>query len=96
MVPSDHDRCRDLSGGDQLVEAEAGELVRAVEELGSAVVLDLAELRSADRPSLEVLRGLNIRGVELRRVSPLIQTQLGMSAKSGTIRHDEPGHHEDE
>jgi hypothetical protein len=78
-----------------LVEAEAGELVRAVEELGTAVVLDLAELRSADRASLEVLRGLELRGVELRRVSPLIRTQLGMSARGGTIHRDEPGRHDD-
>jgi hypothetical protein len=73
-----------------LVEAEAGELVHAVDELGTSVVLDLAELRRADRPSLEILRGLNIRGIELRRLSPLIQAQLGSSAGSGAIRRDEP------
>lgn len=78
-----------------LVEAEAEELVRAVEELGGTVVLDLAELRSADRPSLEILRGLFMRGVEFRRISPLIRTQLGSSVGSGTIHRNEPGRHGD-
>lgn len=56
---------------------EAAELVRAVEASRTQVVLDLAELRSADRPSLEVLRSLRLQGIELRRVPPLIGAQLG-------------------
>jgi hypothetical protein len=65
---------------------EAAELVRAVEANRTPVVLDLAELRSADRSSLEVLRGLCLQGVELRRVPPLIGAQLGKVIVSGSSR----------
>ena len=60
-----------------LREEEAAELVRAVEASCAPVVLDLAGLRSADRPSLAVLRCLHLQGIELRRVPPLIGAQLG-------------------
>ena len=48
-----------------LREDEAAELVRAVDDLDGSVVLDLAELRTADRPSIEILRGLRIRGYKV-------------------------------
>jgi hypothetical protein len=59
-----------LGGGD------VAELLRVVEESGVAVALDLSELRSADRPGIDALHTLSRRGVELRRVPPLIAALL--------------------
>lgn len=78
-----------------LVAEEAGALLRAVEEVGSGAALDLGELRSADRQSIEVLRGLLLRGIEFREVSQLIQAQLGSDARRHATGSDEPGGRKD-
>jgi hypothetical protein len=59
-----------------LTADETTELERAVGDAGTQVALDLTELRSADRPALEILRSLRARGAELRNVSPIIMLLL--------------------
>jgi hypothetical protein len=59
-----------------LTAEETAELERAIGDLGHRVTLDLAELRSADRAAVEVLRSLRERGTELRNASPMIALLL--------------------
>jgi len=67
-----------------LVENDVGELVRAVEAPDAPVILDFSELRSADRASLGVLRGLSLRGVEFTKMSRSIEIQLDLRTGTDT------------
>lgn len=58
--------------GEDVMELER--LVTEVPETG--LVLDLSDLRAADKLGIEVLRSFVHRGIELRRVPPIIALQL--------------------
>jgi len=72
-----------------LVAEDASEVQKAVDQAGTPAILDLVELRSADRASLEMLRGLLLRGIELRRASPSIRAQLEAGFLKRAIRRGE-------
>jgi hypothetical protein len=59
-----------------LTHADVGELLRCVDERDSEPVIDLAELRTADRAGLEALRSLKRRSIKLRRAPPHLALQL--------------------
>lgn len=59
-----------------LTREDVGELMRCVEEADSEPVLDLTELRTADRTGLEALRSLASKGITLRRAPPHLALQL--------------------
>ena len=61
----------------QLTGDGSAELERAVASLSGQVRLDLADLRSADGPALDMLRDLRARGVVLARASPYLSLLLG-------------------
>lgn len=60
----------------RLKEADLEELSKVVPSVQMGTVLELSELRSADRAALERLRELISLGVEVRGASPYIELLL--------------------
>ncbi len=58
-------------------EAAVSEFLRLCESTVAALVIDLGELRAADRSALDALRTLRARGVTLLGISPYISLLLG-------------------
>jgi anti-anti-sigma regulatory factor len=68
---------------------DANELQRAAEATGLKAVLDLSELRMADKRGVEVLRSLADEGVKLLQVPPLIAFFLSGSKPVSLLSGDD-------
>jgi anti-anti-sigma regulatory factor len=83
ITASGEGAARVLKVDGQLSGESALELVRACETAPGRLVLDLTDLRFADRRGVSMLRELRARGAVLQGLSPYLALLLG----EGTVPH---------